>query len=73
MDRRASTRETDSRLFEALGRIEANQEHIKACFDEMKPIVDKHEKIYTVGKYVMFPALAAFHVTFRKLLEGMKW
>ena len=69
MDRRASSRETDSRLFEALGRIEANQEHIKENLLEMKPLVDKHETAYKIGKFATVPALAAFHIGVKHLLS----
>lgn len=38
---------------------------------ELKKKVEKHEKVYTVGKYAAVPVMTAFHVTIRGLLTKL--
>jgi hypothetical protein len=38
---------------------------------ELKKTVEKHEKVYTVGKYAAVPVLTAFHVTIRSVLTKL--
>jgi hypothetical protein len=37
----------------------------------LRATVDKHEKVYTVGKYAALPVLTAFHVTIRSVLQKL--
>lgn len=37
-------------------------------FKETKDLVNKHERVYTVGKYAAFPALTALHISLRSVL-----
>ena len=46
-------------------KIEVHTEDLRAT----KKLVDKHEKVYTVGKYASVPALGLFHLGFKHLLS----
>ena len=48
-------------------KIDVHTEDLKVT----KKLVDKHERVYTVGKYASVPALAVFHLGLKHLLTKL--
>lgn len=48
-------------------KIEVHTEDLRAT----RKLVDKHETVYTVGKYAALPALTALHVSLRSVLSKL--
>lgn len=69
---------------EALGRIEASQSGMKEALlhriteleedrDEMKPLVDRHDRIVVFAGWLAVPTLAAAHVLLKGILSQVGW
>jgi hypothetical protein len=43
------------------------------CLPDLKKKVEKHDRVYHMGKWLVVPALAAFHVGLKSLLSKLGW
>lgn len=57
--------ETKAELFRSLGSIEAKLETLA----ELKPIVERHERVYQTGKILAVPGLAVIHLGLKHLFS----
>jgi len=65
---------TDHVAAEKFIEMAENVAAIKAKLEDLPALratVEKHEKVYTVGKYAAIPVLTAFHVTIRSVLQKL--
>jgi hypothetical protein len=54
-------------LFQSLGRVEASLLEIR----KVVPLVEKHEQVVKAGQWIIIPALAALHLSFKHLLSRL--
>lgn len=54
-------------LFQSLGRLEAGMSEIR----KVLPLVEKHEQVVKAGQWIIIPALAALHLSFKHLLSRL--
>lgn len=57
--------ESQNEMFRSLGRIETGLEELK----KLAPVVEKHERVYNVGKVAAIPSLVALHMGIKHLLS----
>jgi hypothetical protein len=61
------TDEQQCELFRSLGTIEANVKTLVEGQAKLAPLVEKHERVYQIGKYVVPPTLVSLHLALKHL------
>lgn len=61
-----------TKIFEIAENVAAMKERLEDL-PGIKEKVEKHERAYNVAKYAAVPAMTAFHVSLRSLLQKIGW
>lgn len=59
------------KMAEDVSTIKVNVETLKETVGKTRELTEKHETAYKVGKLAAVPALAAFHIGFRHILNKL--